>query len=791
MRVLVDGQTLTTPDLRRGVGRVFLALMAHWVVRDPEKTWFMAVPGKVDLSMIPPKVLERIQVVELPDPMWADGYESASRQWSAEVARVCELEGIHTYWCPNPLMLNVVLPLDLTGVRRVCTMFDVIPARLPENYQARWTQEQRAEYRRRLGALGDWADLLVFISEAARSDFLDLFPEASGVSCSVPIAVDHNLFWASAAIATPPEPGFVMCVGGGDPRKNSERAIEAFGLLAREGTLADELELRIVGDHDPEHREILEKCAAGNDVGDRVVLTGEVSDRELSRLYREASALLFPSLYEGFGLPVLEAQASGLPVVASDRPELRECGGEFVSYCDPLDPVDIAEKLAAVLRDPAEARRRARGGMVRAREFTWERAADRYSVLLDSPTVQAGGGSRRLRIAWVSPWPPDRSGIAAYSREVVAQLKEHVDLEVFVERPRKAVPFDGVPIHDFRSLKQHRHEFDEVVFHLGNSVEFHSSLYREAWESPGVIVLHDFNLHSFLHAAYLGSRDRELYRQALEESHGREGAEEYELVFHEKRQPRIFDFPASRAIAERSRAVIVHSAWVRDRLDDVANVEVVPHGATPRPLLDASERTAARARVGLREEDFVVGAFGFINPHKRIDAVLEACARLRASGHRLTLLLVGAVNGDGFDLDGLMQSFDAASFTRTLGFVDEAAYWQYVDACDVVVNLRYPTMGESSGSLMRAVASGAACIVSDHGPSADLPDAACWKVATDESEVDELEACLGALLREPELRSQLGNSAGQWARAHLDYGRIARRYAEVLRRSAERGRDDP
>jgi len=687
-------------------------------------------------------------------------------------------------------MLNVLLPLELDGPRRVCTVFDVIPARLPETHQAAWTERQRCEYRRRLSALADWADSLVFISQAAREDFADLFPNAEAVSCSVPLAVDHGLFWPSAAIARAPAPSYVMCVGGGDPRKNSERAIEAFGKVVSGAKPVAGLELRIVGDHDPASCRRLRDLARKHGVSDRVVLTGQISDRALSRAYREASALLFPSLYEGFGLPVLEALACGLPIVAADRPELRECASEFASYCDPLDPADIADQLREILRDPAKARSRARAGIEHARGYTWERTADAYATLLDRVTAPRQGALARPRpkVAWVSPWLPDRSGVAAYSREVVAHLVEHVDLEIFVERPRQAEPISDIPIQSLALLDDRRSEFDEVAYHLGNNARFHDAIYREAWRNPGVVVLHDFNLHSFLETAYLGSPDEELYRLALEESHGEAGSREFARVASDKREPRIFDFPASRAIALRSRATIVHSDWIRESLGDVDNVEVIPHGVSIRPPLVPSDRAAARVRIGIDERHLVVGAFGFLNSHKRIPSLLEACARLHHDGHLLTLLLVGAVNDKRLELDQLLESHDAASFTTVTGFVEEASYWRHLDACDVVVNLRYPTMGESSGSLMRAIGSGAACITSDHGPFAELPDAACWKVATDGAEVDELEACLGALLRDPELRTQLGGWAGQWADAHLRYERTAAGYAAVLRESAERAR---
>jgi glycosyltransferase involved in cell wall biosynthesis len=543
-------------------------------------------------------------------------------------------------------------------------------------------------------------------------------------------------------------------------------------------------------------------------VADRVAWLGHVDDSELARLYREASALFFPSLYEGFGLPVVEAMASGLPVVLSERPELRECAGPHGHYCDPMDVADMAGQLAGVLRAPEAARDAARPGIARAQRYSWERTADRYLECF-AELASGRGDSRRpartacsqteasprqragpRRIAWATPWAPLRSGIADYSAAVLRPLSKRMEIEVFVESVEGADDSLGLPIRPLRELHRERDRFDAVVHHLGNNSDFHRELYRSAWEHPGVIVLHDYNLHPFLNAAYLDTRDEPLYRAALQESHGAEGLRHFEAIKSRTAAPDIWRFPASAGIARRSLATLVHSAWVAEQLTSgqgVENVCVVPHGAALRPLLGEQAVRAARARLDLPAESFVVGVFGFMHRQKRLPSVIAACRRLHDRGYPVTLLLVGESADEQLDLAGAIAEHGAGAITRCTGYVDDAAYWGHLDACDVVVNLRHPSMGESSGSLMRALGSGKACIVSDHAQFAELPDAVCWKIDPGEGEVAELEACLAKLLADPELRRALGQNAFDYVERLSSFEYAARLYEAALESAIARG----
>ncbi|MCP5432835.1 MAG: glycosyltransferase family 4 protein [Alphaproteobacteria bacterium] len=183
---------------------------------------------------------------------------------------------------------------------------------------------------------------------------------------------------ARASIGVPDGAPFFVYVGGFNRHKNVLRLIAAF-----ERALASrpDAHLAIVGnlsgkgfwDNVPE---LQAAATASPALAERVHFAGELPDAQLAELLNAASALVFPSLFEGFGLPAVEAMACGLPVLASDRGSLPEVVGEAGLLFDPEDVAAIARTLLAFLADPAMAARLAAAARERARRFTWERAAE-------------------------------------------------------------------------------------------------------------------------------------------------------------------------------------------------------------------------------------------------------------------------------------------------------------------------------------------------------------------------------------------------------------------------------
>jgi glycosyltransferase involved in cell wall biosynthesis len=223
-----------------------------------------------------------------------------------------------------------------------------------------------------LGAAVRRARGLLCISQATAEALVSRFPHAAGNITVAPLGVSSALSPAATEeLAELPPAGFVLAVGTLEPRKNLPRLVAAYATLPRE--LQDAHPLVVVGSRGWQSGETL---SALRSLRNRSAILGHVSDGALAELYRRCAVFCYPSLGEGFGLPVLEAMAAGAAVVTSNMSSLPEVGGEAVEYVDPRDAPSIAAGLDRLLQ--SESRRAELGELAHARamHFSWAQFAE-------------------------------------------------------------------------------------------------------------------------------------------------------------------------------------------------------------------------------------------------------------------------------------------------------------------------------------------------------------------------------------------------------------------------------
>ncbi len=270
--------------------------------------------------------------------------------------------------CPDVVHANnFYCPTRLRRARLVYTLHD-----LGFLVDPRWTGEEN----RQACYDGVWnaslcADAVVAVSGASRDHFLSLFPHypedrvaVARLGCRFEAPRDNE----PPAVEDPFDPGrFFLHVGSPEPRKNQQRLFRAYrGYAAR---VSDPLPLVWAGGADAE-------VPRGRAGAGSIVSLGYVDDDTLLGLYRTCRAVLFPSLWEGFGLPVVEAMSQGAAVLTSDRGVLREVAGDGALLVDPLDAAAIERGLERLASDASLRARLCRKGQVRARQFTWQRTAE-------------------------------------------------------------------------------------------------------------------------------------------------------------------------------------------------------------------------------------------------------------------------------------------------------------------------------------------------------------------------------------------------------------------------------
>ena len=365
-----------------------------------------------------------------------------------------------------------------------------------------------------------------------------------------------------------------------------------------------------------------------------------------------------------------------------------------------------------------------------------------------------------MKVAVFGPMPPERSGIADYSALLLPALEARCEI-VTVRRGAKKAPRGS----------------DLCVFHIGNNPDAHGWVVDALRRSPGLVVLHDFVLHHLVSGVTLGRGNGKAYLDALERDRGLPAR----LLGHavmEKRIPPLWenrpeDFPLAGEVLDLATGLIVHSRHVHDRARTAGfagPIWIIPHPAFPVPDLPAIE---------IAGEPLFAG-FGNVNASKRVPQLLAAFARARPELPGGRLLLVGAVS-PGFDLDRRLQrlGLDGSGLERE-GYVEEDRLWQLMSAADVHVNLRSPTMGETSGTAIRALSLGKPLIVSDVGWFSELPDDVALKVPVDDLEVATLVAALELLGSRPDVRLAMGEAARELARREHDVDLTADRYVAAF-----------
>jgi glycosyltransferase involved in cell wall biosynthesis/SAM-dependent methyltransferase len=376
-----------------------------------------------------------------------------------------------------------------------------------------------------------------------------------------------------------------------------------------------------------------------------------------------------------------------------------------------------------------------------------------------------------LKVAFFSPLPPARSGIADYSAALLEELQKLVDVKVFASKPASFNPA----------------EFDVALYQVGNNVH-HDFCYEMALQYPGVVVVHEANLHHLIADITIKRDDWDAYLRAAEHEGGPEALAYALRVRGLEVGPDYEGLPMLRRLLAHSKAAIVHSGCVKTELRGSGfsgPVARIPHGAW---IPDAS-RSEFRDRLGIDEVAPLIGIFGFLKPYKRIAESLRAFRRLVRVHPAAKMILVGEPHPE-LQLQSLIQSLDLGAHVRVLGFRPIEEFVGYVAACDIVLNLRYPTVGENSGTLMRALGLGKAVVVSEVGSFAELPETICLKAPVDVTEEDHLFEYLNLLVSRPDIRKELGARARKWVETECTWPQVAQRYAEFLEHVARNGAAD-
>ena len=776
--VVVDLQALQSPDFRgRGIARYAYELAAALERGHPEMVCrYLLNPdlpppadlgpllgsGKVDYSAVPDsaRVLHALSPFELGVPI-----DRVWPRWAHE-----------------------------KGLRFCATVYDLIPLEHPHPYLE--DARQRLVYSARLEVLRA-ADALMTISPATSRSLaanlgiepVKLHMVGAGTSRRFTPAesLEGARSLAQEAVAGL-ESRFVLYPAGSDGRKNIEALIISFAHLPE--ALRSTRQLVIVGYLPPLTVNHFRYVAAREGIDGRVLCTGYVPDETMLRLYRATELLCFPSLIEGYGLPVAEAMACGAVAIVSDLDPLRDLVAPEARF-DPTSSAAISSSIERALSDEAfreAARRHALSGVT-----TWDQVADRTVAVYEYMLARPGRPwrRRRKRVAIVSPFPPVPSGIAKYSFRLVEELAAIGDLDIdcFADGLDRSSDPPGAPagleVYDARSLlgmDAATAGYDEIVYVLGNG-EFHTAALQSIRRRTGIVLAHEVRL-SGLYRFSAGSSAAvpeglagtigRMYGPLLPEGLAGSGevtpleAELYGLLMAREVIALADRFLVTSQAAARLARIEAgpELAW---RVGTVGFATEAPRpSGDPFPIIEVIE-PAAR----------LLASFGIVDPIKQPHKLVRAFGLLAPRYPELVLAIIGPVSsGLAEELRALGRALGVESRLFLTGLVSNEQYLAWMDRTSLAVQLRASFSGEASAAAGDCLFAGVPTIVSDLGWMGELPENAAAKVSVDATAGELAQACQ-TLLDDTAALQALSSGARDYAKAH-SFKAAARELFEIL-----------
>ncbi|MGB6463779.1 MAG: glycosyltransferase [Nitrosotalea sp.] len=698
-----------------------------------------------------------------------------------------------------PSTFPVITPyLERLNCMLCTTIYDFIPLHYPDHYLS--DQKSKTAYYRNLKTVYN-SDILFVDSMSARTDAINILGINPNKVLYIGGGVSDSFF--KIENLSPKEIDkikkkygihgkFILYTGGIDFRKNIERSITAFANI--EGSVLSNLSYVIVCQINDFDRKRLADLAKSNKVEDNVIFTGYIPDEDLNILYNCCEGFVYPSLIEGFGLPVLEAMKCGAPVIGSNSSSIAELIEDESLMFNPLNEQEMTTLITKIVTDSEFRGKSVAHSLEKSKQFSWydttKKILDTYKSLKNNIlTKKSKNRICKPRIAYFSPLPPKKSGIANYSASLLPLLSKYWDIDIFVDDyvctdPYLATNFGIFSYSEFEQLHKTR-PYDSIVYQVGNS-ENHIYMFDFIKKYPGVVVLHDVYLSGVIY--WITGRVGKL-NEFIDEviySHGEKGKEmvnkaQKNLITWDKL---IWELQVNKRLLDNATEIILHSDWDRKNVlqlypEFTEKISLVHQFA---PMRVSTDKAKDKADLGFSKNDFLICSFGFVISTKKIDSIIKNLKSFLEQNQDCRYVIVG----EATDVYGQLvkKTIDDLGLNKNViitGYIDDVTYKKYLNACDVCISLRTNARAGTAASVNHSLGAGLPTMISDEGPFSEFHDDVVIKVKPNEEK--NLGKIIGDLYRDQKKLIALGEKAREFAQENLSKDLCVEKYVMAIEKA--------
>ncbi len=383
-----------------------------------------------------------------------------------------------------------------------------------------------------------------------------------------------------------------------------------------------------------------------------------------------------------------------------------------------------------------------------------------------------------MKVAMVTPLPPQHTGIADYVSDLLQGLITNKNFEITIISNANINSIHHCEVHSYKDYPDEEyHAFDLIVYQIGNNYEFHGYMLDLIRKFGGIIHLHDVVLHHLFASMLWENNKRDEYFYIIEEHYGVDTLKSVkEKVSHDTypwEGPEVIDLPLFEEFIQFCDGCIVHSEFAKTKISDLF------------PALDVyriNQLYKMDVKTKKPEENKIIkfAIFGGVDPQKKVDIVLKVFTKIKKINKDASFLLtiVGGINDQAkYELDLLIKDH-LTEHVKITGRVDEKEFMEYFLDTDILIALRYPTMGETSAVVMRAMQLGIPCIVNDIGWYSELPEH-IMKIPIDTMEA-ELESTILEILNDEKRLKWLKKETLKYSKEELDFDKSIEEYSNII-----------